>query len=1098
MKIIKLNNWGTIKILLLNQRSASKILSIIVLILGVFSSTISDLIAQEVHVLSGVVHDEKGIPIQGATVQVKGMNISISTNKDGVFQLVASVKEGEVSFSALGFVTKDLNFDVGVYLVVRLVPLINMLEDVEVLSTGYQKVNKARSTGAFSQLDKDVFNATVSTGVLARLEGNVNSLSFELPRVASNREPSQTPDLRLRGLSTINGENQVLVIVDNFPYEGDITNINPNDVDNMTFLKDAAAASIWGARAGNGVIVITTKQGLKNSKTTFNFSSSVNVFQKPDLFYSPTYLSPSAQINLERTLFDRDIYVPNDWIAMTPAVELLFARKAGTISDGALEAALQELASTDIREQASKYLYQQNVNRQYAINVSGGGTRMHYYLSAGLDVNKNQLKGNDMQRFTVNLNNEVNLSSRLKLNVGLNYVDRNNSDNGISLSDLTPSGMSNIYSYARLADEDGLSLPLVRENRFTYTEKALSSGLLDWHYRPLDEIINNDNTSGSSEIRLNSTLSFQIMKSLKLSAFYQLQNTAGHSRNHYSSDSYYTRNLVNRYTQANGTRPIPEGGILDRSTSDFSSNYGRVQLDHDLQIADNHRLEGLAGFEVRDELYKGYGSSRLYGYNDDLLTSVGLIDYVSNFSLRPRSSARIPSSSTAGREIRDRFISYYANYAYNFKSLYTLSGSVRYDASNIFGVAFNQKGVPLWSIGTAWNASNESFFNVSWIDNLKIRLTYGANGNVMRSLSVFPIISFGRTNSVSNIPSAVLESVGNPDLSWEKVSTLNMGVDFSLWNRRVFGNIDIYSKRSSNLIGNDFIDPTSGIIGLSSGFNLDNRRNYANMKTEGLDLELHGLPFNNSFKWQMTGLVSLLNNRVTNYYSQNNQDIANFFNLYVTPVVEGYSRDQLYAISWQGLDEQGNPRVLINDEISTDYNSYFSGLAVDDLIKVGSSTPTVFGSFRNTFAWKNISFSANIIFKAGYKFRREGLSYSYLFTNNSITHKDYLDRWQYAGDENKTSIPSAPDQNNLRRDQAYIFSDALIENAANIRLKDISLSYLLPNNIINRLGLSQLQVSTSLRNIGILWKKTKLDMDPDTRALYPEQLQMALSINIKF
>src|SRR5690606_28867112 len=279
------------------------------------------------------------------------------------------------------------------------------------------------------------------------------------------------------------------------------------------------------------------------------------------------------------------------------------------------------------------------------------------------------------------------------------------------------------------------------------------------------------------------------------------------------------------------------------------------------------------------------------------------------------------------------------------------------------------------------------------IDRAKLRFTYGANGNVARTLSSLPFIEYGHYNSASRISAARLISVGNPDLRWEKVNTTNLGLDLAVLKNRINASIDFYRKKSSDLIGYDIIDPTTGIIGTGTAFNLDNRRNYANMTTEGVDIELNTVNVQGPLTWGSNYLLNLVKNKITNYFTRSDISILEYFDDYVVPVSKGFSKDQIYSIPWNRLDNEGNPLVNINGELSTDYALFFNNLSKDDLQDAGISVPKFFGSLRNTLEWKSFSISANIVYKLGYSFRRESISYQSLFGSARSTHIDYLKRW---------------------------------------------------------------------------------------------------------
>lgn len=1049
--------------------------------------------------ISGVVVDmDTKELIVGATVTLKKKEIATTTNKQGNFHFAFELIHDTLLINYVGYEPFKIFIDNNnpSFVEAHLKRNVKIVEEV-LVHTGYQSIPKERATGSFTQINKTLLERSAGYGIMQRLEGVTNGLYFDM--AGSTGEPSTRTNLRVRGLSTINGETQPLIVVDNFPYEGDINNINPNDVQSITVLKDAAAASIWGARAGNGVIVITTKRAEVEESLAIDFTSNIGVGQKPDLFYDPKFITSSDLIDLEILQYDRGIYRKNDRTEFSPVVDILFARDEGKINETEAINKINLLRQNDIRKDAEKYLYRSSLSHQYAINVRGGGNRNSYSISAGFDKNLGVLQRKNEQRVTLSVNNNVYLTNRLELQNSINYVSQQAENNGLGIKAIAPEMWSNVYTYANLKGEDGLALPIPKSVRLGYAEEAQSIGLLDWTYRPLDELELMDNTSGRQEVRLNSAIRYRLIEGLTLEGRYQYQAISSHGREHFHKDSFFARNMVNRYTQTDLSTPIPYGGILDNNSSKDVSHSARIQSNFDKSWLNMHELNMLVGAELREDRGINEGEKRLYGYDDNLLTIHRNIDFKTTYPLRPTSSATIPYPASAGNLIIDRYISYYGNAGYSYLKKYLLSASMRWDGSNIFGVDFNQKGVPLWSVGLGWNLNRESFFKATWIDMMKLRATYGANGNIVRSQSALPYIMYGY-NSIAApwLAPARLGSVGNPSLSWEKVKTTNLGVDFSFLNRRISGSLEWYRKESENLIGADYPDPTTGIIPVLTRFNIDNTRNYADMSTRGMDVELKTWNTQGKVKWYSTFLYSYVKNKVTNYYTSPGSPINSYLT-HGTPAPKiGVSRDQIYAIPWQGLSSNGDPLVPNDTGLDTDYATYFNQLTYEDLLPIGVKIAPFFGAIRNSFDWQNLSFSFNIIWRAGHKFRKESVSYNEVFASGIQVHRDYLDRWQHEGDENKTHVPALPSGTNTRRDQAYLFSDVLIEDASSIRLKDIQLSYHLSHSRLNKAGLSSLRIHGYVQNLGIIWKATKADTDPDAQAIYPQPLQVNIGIQAKF
>src|SRR5690606_9334811 len=275
-------------------------------------------------------------------------------------------------------------------------------------------------------------------------------------------------------------------------------------------------------------------------------------------------------------------------------------------------------------------------------------------------------------------------------------------------------------------------------------------------------------------------------------------------------------NLRNRFRQKDGSLPIPLGGIFDQGKSSSSSQYYRSQVDFNLL---NNSLVGLVGAEVRQDRNESGYNQRYYGYNADIGSFSSIMDMEKSYPLNPSGSGRITNVNGLGKNYVDRFISYYTNWSYAWKRYGGASTSIRWDASNIFGVDFNKKGVPLWSVGTYANMHEILNLPSYAINSLKVRATYGVNCNVNISLSSLPFMSYGSVSTMTGKVSGRLLSLGNPDLSWEKVTSLNLGMNLALLSNRLHITFDYFNKKSTNLLGQDYFDPTTGIINTGTFFN---------------------------------------------------------------------------------------------------------------------------------------------------------------------------------------------------------------------------------------------------------------------------------------
>lgn len=1047
----------------------------------------------------GRVVNENGEAVEGASVVVKGSNKGTSTNEKGEFELKGVDDNAILVISGVSIETFEVNVKgrSRIDLHAKTLNFISEAVLVEV-NTGYQKIPKERLTGSFVQIDEDLLNRRVSTGVLSRLDGIVPGLIFNTNRRVEN-------DISIRGRSTIYATDQPLIVVDNFPYEGDITGINPNDIESVTILKDAATASIWGARSGNGVIVITTKKGGFNNPLQIAINSNVTVGERPMLNADPNFLNAPDFIDLEKHLFaggfyDEEITSLNKPI-LSPVVEILLKERNGLISPQEAATAINRFQNIDVRNDILKYVYRRSVLKQYAVNLRGGIDKINYFFSVGYDQNSYQEVQNDFNRLTLSCNTTIKLADRLTINAGITLWKSENDRNNNGYQNIRSSNSKAIYPYAKLIDDAGNPLPVNYELRSSYLE-GISSSLLDWRYRPLEEIKIADNRTTLNYQRFNTAATYKLLRGLEAVLKYQYENQQNQGRNHRDVQSYYARNLINRFTQINGTsitRIIPLGGILDLSVSNLISHSLRGQFNYNQSFSVAHEINAIAGVEAREVIADG-NQSRFYGYNDQLATTAP-VDYISYYPMffNPSATSVIPYVNTVSG-ITDRYTSIFFNGGYSFKRRYIISTSIRKDASNLFGVTTNQRGVPLWSAGILWDISKETIFKTNLIKALKLKGSYGFNGNIDKTVTaLLTARASSFPASFTNLPYASITNPPNDQLRWEKVKTVNTGIEFQLKNDWLKGSIEYFVKTGLDLIGDRIVAPSSGTSQI--------RGNYAHTSTKGADIVLGSKIIDKRFRWDVDLLFSYVRDKVTKYDIEKGASsyLSNSDNGIIIYPKEGKPLFAVYSIPWAGLDPNtGDPRFYMNGSVSKDYNAVMNTLTVDHLIYHGSAVPTVYGGVRNSFELGTISLSLNITYKLNYFIRQSSVNYSRLYSNWG-GHQDYVIRWKKPGDESSTTVPSRPDLPlNFNRDAAYIYSEVLVEKGDHVRLQDLSLTYNLPKSVCRKISVQQLQFYSYFNNVGILWRANKRGTDPDVSNFpaivsnYPAPMTISIGFKTNF
>ncbi|MCH5599505.1 SusC/RagA family TonB-linked outer membrane protein [Niabella ginsengisoli] len=1024
--------------------------------------------AQQIPITGNAVDAHTGSALRNITIYNTRTGVYQKSDANGAFQIRALAGDS-LRFSRVGYHTRLIIVTTDkTTLVVELTPDEAMMESV-VVNTGYQKIPRERSTGSFVQVDSALFNRAVGASVLDRLNGVTSSVLFD---------PNKSrPPITIRGIATLTASEKMaypLIVIDNFPYEGDINNINPNDVENITILRDAAAASIWGARAGNGVIVITTKKGKLNQPIRLSLNSNITVQEKPNLYY-PAQMSSSDFIDMERFLFDKGYYDADltntgDRPLVSPVVELLALQRAGVITGSDADQQIDAYRNKDLRKDLLQYYYRNPVQQQYALSLSGGKESVSFRASGGYDKNMGPINGNSDDRVTLNTDLFIQPVSKLTVQLKSMLAFTRSVDNG-ELPQIALGRFN--YPYSSLINDDGTPATWDKDYRSSYKDTAGGGRLLGWQYRPLDELSNADNTSSSHDVLLMLNTTYQFHKMLKASVIYQFENAGTNTRNYYNEQTYYTRNLINLYSAINGatvTRRIPLGGILDMAEGRLTAHSlrGQLSLNHSFRWG---TVAAIAGSEVRKAVHKG-SAFRSYGVSSNL-TSVN-VNYDQVYPIfDDLLSGNVIPANTHYTGTDDRMVSLYANASYDYQNRYILSAGARKDASNILGVSTNNKWKPLWSAGLAWNISNESYYHFDALAYLKLRATYGYSGNVNNAIPAVTTLNFTSvsTSRLSTLPYASVANVPNKDLRWEKIGTLNLGLDFGSKGSVITGSLEYYIKNASDVISQVPVDIT--IAGTTALL-----KNSASLKSTGWDLTVNTININRALKWETSFLYSYNKVQVKKIFEDIKPGSTVGDGTTINPII-GESPYNIISYQWAGLNpENGNPRGFVDEGLSEDYTNIIKDPGWEDLKVSGSAIPEHFGGIRNTFSYHKFSVSANITYMLGYYFRKEALSYTNLFASGG-TDGDYLKRWQQPGDEAHTHIPSLFYPTDYYRDLFYSNSSATVLKADHIRLKDIQLGY---NIASSKPANRRLYLYCYISNLGLIWRANKEGRDPS----YPE------------
>lgn len=1080
--------------------------------------------------IKGSVTNGQGLGLPGATIRLRGTQVQVATDQAGNYTVLRVPDDGHLIFSYIGFQSDTVAIKGRTKIDVILKESAMEMKSVAIVSTGLQDLPKERATGSFEVITKEQLQHSTDPNLVRRLEGITTSLDFRndlRTNNSANPNARQSPlaNLTIRGKNTLNESanadlngnysGQVLVVIDGIASPYSIDKVNPNDVESVTILKDAAAASIWGSRAANGVLVIKTKRGGYNRTPRITFNSNINITEKVDLFYNKT-MSVSDFIDAQAAYFEQqnrplpDLSISHLYgqEIKSPVAEVVDAWKfKGTLTDAQAKTQLDALRGNDIRKDYDKYFLRNAVTQSYSLGLDGGTEKFNYRLSGGLDKGINNTKNSDYNRLALGYSMAIRPFTGLELQGNISYNVQRNNEQAAS-NRITGATDATFYPYSRLADNNGnyLELPKMYRQGFAAAVKdAYGDNFLSYSYVPLNDINEGYNKLKSQNLNLNFSANYKILNGLSAQVTYNYNSGRNDDNTLYRQNSFYMRNMINYFTTSPESvdpmtfdpvpaynRQLPLGGQYSTILTTSNNHTLRGQLNFDHTWKEKHQLSAIAGFDIA-QAYSIAKSDGYYGYDEKTLYTDNKLDYKTMIPIAfaedfsGYNGEYIRNLSTGFVDNKVRTLSYYTNAAYTYDRRYTLSASLRKDMSSEFGRGTNQNGTPYYSVGGAWNIHNENFYHWALVPSLTLRATYGYNGNVNPSVIARPLITYSTSNNpYTNLPYAYTTfgtGITNSQLRPERTGVFNIGLDFLIQGNRLSGNIQYYSKKTTDLIAGGALDPSTGYT------NID--YNTGNLQGHGLEVTLNSLNLQfNKFKWNSNLLFAYNRVKVTKLYASAASQAGSTVNNGSGSYNEGYDLSRLFGYEWAGLDPQtGDPRgyldgkaVSISNSVEGDNNyKAIQNAPLNTLKYFGSAVPVYYGSFRNTFTYSSFALSANLLYKFGYYVRRpqaQVVNYGSLYAGNSLQSIEYNNRWQKPGDEATTNVPSAVmSTGNTNRDNVYYYSSVNVVKGDHIRLQEINLSYTLkvgPGSFIKNP-----RFYGNISNLGIIWRANDKGVDPE-------------------
>ncbi|MGE7775509.1 SusC/RagA family TonB-linked outer membrane protein [Chitinophaga sp. NPDC101104] len=1024
-----------------------------------------------VAVLTGKVTDMEGTALPGVSIQVKETQKGTATAADGSFSITAA--EGNtLRFSYVGFTPREMAVTAEMLkegrpaLTIQLARAATKLDEVAVtVNTGYQTVSRERMTGSYSSVQTRRLEGKLQPSLLTALEGQAAGVAI-----------TKEGKVEVRGRSTFLANGEPLVVIDGYPAPGGLESVNIDNVETITILKDAVAASIYGARSSNGVIVITTKTA-KRGKLQLSYKGSTGMTFRPQLSYL-NKTGAADYVDAEIDYYNSDVanvgWDYETYSAYGRVTQLLISQAQGLLTEAEVNAELGKLRTNNTLGQLERYLYRPATTQQHNISLSASSDKFATNAAVRYIANKGNMKGNSNDRLILDLKNDWKPSDRVSIKM-LTNINFNNNNTPLEAGDMLDFSTLRIMKpYYDIVDQNGhpQAIPAVRPDLVKRYEDY--GGLKSMEYNPLNDLGFSTSRNQAFMARLGASISVNILDGLTAEAGGSWTRGSGVLRNMRGANSLYVRSFYNAASSISspGKHYLPEGAIMNETRSQSEAYTLRAQLNYGKSFNRVHRVSVIAGSELNKDLVDNNAAPSRVGYNDQAGTfaTFNYLDFNSNAYkpdfLFPDGMNVLSNGSYSLRD--NRFFSVYSNGSYEYDNRFILSGSARIDQGNLFGTNPKYRYKPNWSVGGTYKLGQEKFFHVPWIDQLNIRGSYGINGNISFTQGPFLLITPANYSATTGGIPYSISSLPDNNLRWERTIITNIGTDVRMMDGRLRFTLDYYNKLSKDLLAPDFIDPTYGRFMVT--------RNAGSARNTGIELSLDAdVVKGNKFGWNVFFNGSYNKSKVLQF----NYDYPspNFLTFSFSSTIlgsnagavlrTGYPLDGIFSYRFAGLDNTGTPQYYSE----AGKKIYGNDLTVKDMVYSGTARPKFILSLTNTFSYERFDLSFMVIGQMGGVFRKD------TYNGDNFDHKDVTLRWRKPGDEAHTIYPKLAAFNT---DAWYFpYTEMLVQKADFVKLRDLTLSYKLDNKIWGNTGLSNARVYFQGRNL-LTWTANNVGIDPET------------------
>ena len=1052
--------------------------------------------------INGTVSDD-GDVLVGAIVTAG--NLNAITDIDGHYSMEITDTISSFSVSYMGYKTRTVRIKDNLETYnVQLESDNRQLGEVVV--TGYQKIDRRKLTASVSTLEINEDN----TGSVINIDQALNGQVAGLSSVTTSGAPGAPTKIRIRGTASINGTQDPLWVLDGMPLEGtdipaiddlkdiddiyqtSIAGISPSDIETVTVLKDAAATAIYGARAANGVIVITTKKGVEG-KNRVRFSTKLTYNPKMSI----------SRLNLlnsnEKTALELDLLASDyNFRSKKGAVSQIISSYGETESykSGGWEA-LSDNAKADINELRgtdtdwNDILFRSVFNQEYDISLSGGNQNAHYYTSFGYTNEQGNVKGVGNRRLNLSVKGDYQFGDIFKIGVSVFASERNQDSYATDYN-----GFTNPVYYSRLANP--YFEPFGEDGTYNYDTNVQGKEDSELDFNIFEERENSHNRRNDRQLMAIADAELKLGQHFRITSQFGMQYDSYSQTRYTGENTYATRKekLFATYAYPDGKRTfLPEGGI-DKTTSENGKQWTwKTMAEYENTFKGIHQLELMLGNELRHTENSSVYSVA-YGYDDRTMTSQPVI-FPSETSAQSYPLHKESHTENA-------FVSWFANGSYTLLYRYTLGGSIRFDGADMFGVAKEHRYAPLYSISGLWRIDKERFIQpAKWINGFSIRASYGLQGNIDKNTSPYLIGTFDKVTILPGNVETVIstENAPNPSLCWEKTSNVNIGTNLSVFDNAVNIDVNWYYRKGAELIALQMLPLETGFSSTST--------NWANMENRGWEIALGTRNISRKkFTWTTNLNIGINHNKVLQETVAENSTY---------PSRQGYPVGAIFAYRTAGLDESGYPLFLTSDgqevsatellQLNNAGASTLTAAEQRDLYSyMGTTDPVVSGGFINNFKLGQWQLNMIWTFNLGMKVRVQPSYSPTSYDRGMNVNRDILKRW--TPDNTDAAYPTLMVSSDRPKEyiqyseyNLYSMLDMWVKDCNYARLTSLRLSYSLPDTLLRKLRMTDASLSVEARNLCALSSSYENFLDPETMGnpyAQPIPQSFIFGINIGF